>query len=92
MCRVLKVYRSGYYAWLKEPQSPRALENTKLSVQIRYYYDQSMGIYDSPWIYHDLKEAGISCSENRVARLMKAVQLRSIRGYKHPVIGSVDRL
>jgi putative transposase len=74
MCRVLKVHRSGYYAWLKEPQSPRALENAKLSEQIRYYYDQSMGIYGSPRIYHDLKEAGISCSENRVARLMKASQ------------------
>jgi putative transposase len=84
MCRVLKVHRSGYYAWLKEPQSPRVLENAKLSEQIRYYYDQSMGIYGSPRIYHDLKEAGIGCSENRVARLMKASQLRSIRGYKRP--------
>jgi putative transposase len=84
MCRVLKVHRSGYYAWLKEPQSPRALENAKLSEQIRYYYDQSMGIYGSPRIYHDLREAGIGCSENRVARLMKASQLRSIRGYKRP--------
>jgi putative transposase len=72
MCRVLKVHRSGYYAWLKEPQSPRALENAKLSEQIRYYYDQSMVIYGSPRIYHDLREAGIGCSENRVARLMKA--------------------
>jgi hypothetical protein len=27
MCRVLKVHRGGFYAWLKEPQSPRALEN-----------------------------------------------------------------
>jgi hypothetical protein len=84
MCRVLKVHRSGYYAWLKEPQSLRALENAKLSTQIRYYYDQSMGIYGSPRIHHNLREAGISCSENRVARLMKASQLRSIRGYKRP--------
>ena len=84
MCRVLKVHRSGYYAWLKEPQSPRALENVKLSEQIRYYYDQSMGIHGSPRIYHDPGEAVISCSENRVARLIKASQLRSIRGYKRP--------
>ena len=88
MCRVLKVHRSGYYAWLKDPQSPRALENAKLSAQIRYYYDQSIGIYGSPRIYHDLKEAGISCSENRVARLMRDSQLRSIRGYKRPTLPS----
>ena len=88
MGRVLKLHRSGYYAWLKEPQSPRALEGAKLSAQISYYYDQSMGIYGSPRIYHDLKEAGISCSENRVARLMRASQLRSIRGYKRPTLPS----
>ncbi|WP_293600709.1 IS3 family transposase [Polynucleobacter sp. 39-46-10] len=84
MCQVLKVHHSGYYTWLKECQSLRALENAKLSAQIRYHYDQSMGIYGSPQIYHVPKEAGISCSKNRVARLMKASQLRSIRGYKRP--------
>ena len=83
MCRVLKVHRSGYYTWLKEHQSPRALENAKLSEQIRYYYDQSMGTYDSPQIYHDPKEAGIGCSENLIAKLMKVSQL-SICGYKRP--------
>ncbi len=71
-------------ARLKDPQFPWALENAKLSTQIRYYYDQSMGIYGSPRIYHDLREAGISYSENRAARLIKASQPRSIRGYKRP--------
>ena len=55
-----------------------------LSAQIRYYYDQGMGIYGDLRIYHDLKDAEISFSENRVARLIKASQLRSIRGYKRP--------
>jgi putative transposase len=32
----------------------------------------------------DLKEAGVECGENRVARLMKAAQIRSVRGYKRP--------
>jgi putative transposase len=44
MCRVLKVHRSGYYAWLREPMSPRAKANEKLTEQIRAFYDQSMGI------------------------------------------------
>ena len=48
MCRVLKVHRSGYYAWLREPLSPRAKANEKLTNQIREFYDQSMGIYGSP--------------------------------------------
>ena len=84
MCRVLKVHRSGFYAWLREPISPRAKANEKLTEQIRTFYDQSMGIYGSPRIFFDLKEAGVACSKNRVARLMRAAQIKSVRGYKRP--------
>ena len=84
MCRVLKVHRSGYYAWLKTPLSPRSIVNQSLSKQIRHFYDLSNGIYGSPRIFMDLKEAGVECGENRVARLMKAAQIRSVRGYKRP--------
>jgi len=48
MCRVLKVHRSGYYALLHEPQPPRAKANEALTVQIREFFDQSMGIYGKP--------------------------------------------
>ena len=84
MCRVLKVHRSGFYAWLLEPLSPRAKANEALTVKIKEFYDQSMGIYGSPRIFCDLKEAGVACSENRVARLMRAAQIKSVRGYKRP--------
>lgn len=30
MCRVLSVHRSGYYAWLREPISPRHREDQRL--------------------------------------------------------------
>ena len=84
MCRVLKVHRSGYYAWLREPLSPRAKANEALTLKIREFYDQSMGIYGSPRIFCDLREAGLACGENRVAKLMKAAQIKSVRGYKRP--------
>ena len=84
MCRVLKVHRSGFYAWLHEPQSARAKANAALTVKIREFYDQSMGIYGSPRIFCDLREAGIACSENKVARLMRAAGIKSVRGYKRP--------
>jgi putative transposase len=47
-----------------------------LTSQIREFYDQSMGIYGSPRIFFDLKEAGVACSENRVARLMRSAQIK----------------
>jgi len=84
MCRVLKVHRSGYYAWLHEPLSPRAKANEVLTAKIREFYDQSMGIYGSPRIFCDLREAGVACGENRVARLMRSAQIKSVRGYKRP--------
>ncbi|KXW55456.1 integrase core domain protein [Ferrovum sp. PN-J185] len=55
-----------------------------MSRQIRHFYDLSNGIYGSPRIYTDLKEAGIHCGENRIARLMKVAQIKSVRGYKRP--------
>ena len=84
MCRVLKVHGSGFYAWLHEPLSPRAKANEVLTAKIKEFYDQSMGIYGSPRIFCDLREAGVACSENRVARLMRAAQIKSVRGYKRP--------
>lgn len=84
MPRPESVHRSGYYAWLREPLSARAKANEKLTTQIREFYEQSMGIYGSPRIFCDLKEAGVACSENRVARLMCAAQIKSVRGYKRP--------
>ena len=84
MCRVLKVHRSGYYAWKHQPISARAAEDAALLVEIRQSFAESHGIYGSPRVYHDLREAGFSCSENRVARLMRDAQLKSVRGYRKP--------
>jgi len=84
MCRVLKVHRSGFYAWLYDPLSPRAKANDMLTAKIRESYDQSMGIYGTPRIFCDLREAGVACGENRVARLMRAAGIKSVRGYKRP--------
>jgi putative transposase len=82
MCRVLKVHRSSFYAWLHEPLSPRAKANEMLTLKIRESYDQSMGIYGIPRIFCDLREVGVACGENRVARLMRAAGIKSVRGYK----------
>jgi putative transposase len=35
MCRVFNVHRSGYYAWLHTPYSPRAIEDRRLSGLIK---------------------------------------------------------
>jgi len=84
MCRALKVHRSGYYAWKAEPLSARAIEDAKLLVEIKQSYEDSQGIYGSPRVHRDLREAGFKCSEKRVARLMCQAKLKSQRGYRRP--------
>ena len=84
MCRVLKVHCSGYYAWKLKPLSNRAIEDAALLVEINQSYEDSYGIYGSPRIHYDLRETGIVCSENRVAKIMRNAKLKSIRGYRKP--------
>lgn len=84
MCRILRVQRSGYYAWISKPQSARAAADARLLNDIKQFFEASAGIYGSPRIHRDLREAGTRCSEKRVARLMRQAGLRSVCGYKRP--------
>jgi putative transposase len=89
MCRVLEVSHSGYYAWLKDPQSRRAIENTRLLKLIRASFNASNGIYGSPRGFLGLREAGETCSTHRVARLMRVNKIRPVRGYsRKPKVGA----
>ena len=45
MCRVLRVARSGYYEWLREPVSKRGQEDARLLRLIRASFNASHGIY-----------------------------------------------
>lgn len=82
MCRLLGVSRSGYYAWLNHPQSDHAIEDARLLRLIRASFKASHGIYGAPRVFLDLREAGESCSKNRVARLMRENDLRALHGYR----------
>ena len=84
MCRVFNVHRSGYYAWKHTPLSKRALDNATLLVDIKRSFDDSDRICGSPRVHRDLREAGVTCGENRVARIMRAAQLKSVKGYRKP--------
>ena len=82
MCRVLKVSRSGYYAWSRRPVSLRSRESQKLLEAIRRVYLESRKRYGSPRIYQQLREDGIFCGRHRVAKLMRQngiVCTRSVR-------------
>lgn len=71
MCRSLEVGSSGFYAWLKRPESPRRRDNLRLLTEIKAVYRKSRKNYGSPRIYAELNETGHPCSRYRVARLMR---------------------
>jgi transposase InsO family protein len=77
MCKELKVSPSGYYAWRKRPASAREMANQELYTKIRAVYNDNHGVYGSPRIYRELKDQGVSCSENRIARLMRLRNLKA---------------
>jgi len=71
MCQVLRVSMSGYYAWLRRPESRRSREDRRLLIEIRAIHRQSRRTYGSPRIYHELRERRLPCGRHRVARLMR---------------------
>ena len=81
LCRVLKVSRSGYYAWRDRSPSKRTTENATLTEQIREIHHRSRGTYGYPRVHAELRALGVHCSRKRVARLMQKDGLRGcIRG------------
>jgi putative transposase len=84
MCSVLGVSTSGYYAWRERPVSARRQANQQLLLEIRTIHNRSRKTYGSPRVHAELKEGGFRAGKNRVARLMRAENLRGQRKRKQP--------
>ena len=77
LCEVLEVSTTGFYDWLDRPESNRQRENRRITDKIKQSHQRSREIYGSPKIHEDLIAEGETCSVNRVARLMKAADIKS---------------
>jgi putative transposase len=71
LCRVLKVSRSGYYAWRDRPPSRRSVEDASLTGKIREIHEGSRHTYGYPRVHAELRALGVECGRRRVARLMR---------------------
>ncbi len=78
MCQAFSIHPSGYYHWLKRPDSPRKRENRLLQKRISELYREHRGMAGSPMITADLRVESVfsTVSKNRVARHMKKMGLR----------------
>jgi putative transposase len=79
LCRVLRVSKSGYFAWLKRSKSSRQRANEALVARIKAAHKRSHRTYGRRRIQIQLRREGVSCSPNRVARLMHTEGLCGLR-------------
>lgn len=77
MCRVLKVSRSGYYAWIKRKPSARSQRQEKLLEKIRIVHQENRELYGSPRVHRALLIDGQTVSRNTVARIMRQAKIRA---------------
>jgi putative transposase len=82
MCRVLRVNRSGYYAWRRQPLSARAIEDRRLLGSIKQMWLESGGVYGYRKVTDDLRDLGERCGKHRVHRLMRVEGLKAQVGYR----------
>ena len=79
MCEWMDVSPAGFYASLKRRPSRRARSNSRLKLEIRAVHRANRRRYGAIKIHRELRDQGISCGHNRVARLMREEGLRSKR-------------
>lgn len=84
ICQTLEVSKSGYYSWVKCPRSKRSFEDEIILERIKSSHDASDKRYGSPRIHQDLVDEGITCSLNRVERLMHVndIKAKTVKKFK----------
>jgi transposase InsO family protein len=71
LCELLDVSRSGFYAWVDRPASPKRIADAQLVLEIRAALARGRGAYGSPRVHRELRARGIRVGKKRVERLMR---------------------
>lgn len=77
LCYLLDVSSSGYYDWRDRPMSTRAIKNKQLVTKLHCFHQASFRTYGAPRLHKDLLDSGEKLSQNRVARLMRQVNIKA---------------
>ena len=80
MARILGVSRSGFYEWLKREPSPQSRRRETVGEAVESTFRRCKRRYGAPRLTRALNALGIECSENYVAKLLRARSLRAHNG------------
>jgi len=93
ICQVLEVAPSTYYAATSKPTSARRLRDEELKVEIARVHEENFGVYGVEKIWRQLNREGVRVGRDRVARLMRELDLEgAVRGKRKrtTVAGELD--
>lgn len=80
MCRALNVSRSGFYKWHNRKPSARQLRREQIEGKVVELFAEYKARYGAPRLAHELKDAGLPCSKNFVANIMRYRGIRARNG------------
>ena len=100
LCRVLRVARGGFYAWLSRGESARERRDRELLPLIREAFKTSRQTYGSPRVFEDLRDRKVPCSRRTIERLMREAGITPPRKRKfkkttdsdHPYVTATNLL
>ncbi len=81
ICQVLEVAPSTYYAATSRPTSSRRLRDEELKVEIERVHKENFEVYGIEKVWRQLNREGVRVGRDRVARLMRELNLEgAVRG------------
>ena len=78
ICQVLEVAPSTYYAATSRPASARQLRDEALKIEIARVHEENFGVYGVEKIWRQLNREGVRVGRDRVARLMRELDLEGV--------------
>jgi putative transposase len=92
MCRLLRVPRSSFYAWLGRTETPSAARRRELGVQVVRVFGLGRGAFGCRRVGAQLNREGHECSVGLVADLMRELGLAAVqpRAYKRTTTRGED--
>ncbi len=70
-----EVSKSGFYKWLNSGLSKAKIIRNEVCDKIKSVFEMSKNTYGSPRVFEELKDQGVSTSQNTVAKYMKELGL-----------------